>query len=153
MWLDDHEFLKVVRATPLVSIDLLIENGQKQVLLGKRLNQPAKGFWFVPGGRIRKNELVGEALTRLVREELGGVMKQSTLVGVFDHIYPDNFAGEPGINTHYVVIAFRGQLVQDATIKPDPQHSDLKWWPPKDLLASPHVHENTKRYFQAPPAR
>jgi colanic acid biosynthesis protein WcaH len=147
MWLDDTEFLRIIDATPLVSIDLVIENEQKQVLLGKRLNRPAKGFWFVPGGRIRKNELVGDALTRLAREELGGAIKEANLLGIFDHIYDDNFAGAPGINTHYVVITYRGRLAKNVVIRPDQQHSDLRWWSPDDLVASPEVHRNSKLYF------
>src|SRR5687767_7562775 len=45
MRLDDDKFLKIIEATPLVSIDLIIRNAQGQVLLGKRLNRPAQGFW------------------------------------------------------------------------------------------------------------
>ncbi len=52
--MDSTVFLKVIDAAPLVTIDLIIRNPKSDVLLGKRLNRPAQGFWFVPGGRIRK---------------------------------------------------------------------------------------------------
>ena len=56
--------------TPLVSIDLcLICNGQ--ILLGKRRNEPLKGIWFTPGGRIHKNETWQDALLRIAEVELG----------------------------------------------------------------------------------
>ena len=48
MHLDDKTFLRVIEATPLVSIDLLVRNERGQVLLGKRANRPAQGLWFVP---------------------------------------------------------------------------------------------------------
>jgi len=38
-------FKAVVDATPLISIDLLIENEGKY-LLGRRANKPAKGYFF-----------------------------------------------------------------------------------------------------------
>lgn len=41
---------------PLVSIDLMIKNAQDQMLWGRRNNRPAQGYWFVPSGRICKNE-------------------------------------------------------------------------------------------------
>jgi colanic acid biosynthesis protein WcaH len=43
-------FKTVIASTPLISIDLIVRNNQQQILLGKRLNKPAQGYWFVPGG-------------------------------------------------------------------------------------------------------
>lgn len=54
MFLRQEDFATVVRSTPLVSLDLIVENAQGEFLLGKRLNRPAQGFWFVPGGRVQK---------------------------------------------------------------------------------------------------
>jgi len=147
MRLNDEDFLRVISATPLVSIDLIIENEQQEILLGKRLNRPAKDFWFVPGGRIRKNEPITSAVERVSREELGVAVERSELLGAYDHLYADNFAGRPGVSTHYVVLAYRCRLANGALIKPDEQHSILKWWRPADLVGSAEVHENTKRYF------
>ena len=149
MHLDNKTFLRIIQATPLVSIDLLIRNRQGQVLLGKRSNRPAKGFWFVPGGRIRKNEPVNEALRRISEVELGVRIERAELRGVFDHIYPDNFAGEPGINTHYVVLAFEYELRPGEEMRPDGQHSELRWWDVAEALSSAEVHENTRAYFRA----
>jgi len=146
--LEKDRFLQVIDATPLVSIDLLVFNERNEVLLGRRTNKPAQGFWFVPGGRILKNERVEEALQRISSHELGVSPSTSELVGVYDHIYPDNFAGAAGINTHYVVLAFKFSLPAGVRLAPDPQHSDLKWWKPSEILASEEVHENTRAYFK-----
>ena len=64
-------FKTVVASTPLVSIDLIIRNSQEQVLLGLRNNRPTQGYWFVPGGRIQKDERLENAFRRLVSVELG----------------------------------------------------------------------------------
>ena len=61
----DKEFLNIIDKTPLVSIDLIIENPQGKILLGKRCNKPAQGYWFVPGGRIQKNETLEQAIRRI----------------------------------------------------------------------------------------
>jgi colanic acid biosynthesis protein WcaH len=144
----NEQFLHIVDATPLVSIDLILRNEHGEVLLGKRLNRPARHTWFVPGGRIRKNERVLEALRRISRREVGVTLSAARLLGVFDHLYEDNFLGAPGVNTHYVVLGFGADWPSHASFTADDQHDELKWWGVKELLADPAVHENTKAYFR-----
>ena len=146
--MNDEQFLRIVEATPLVSIDLLIRNERGEVLLGKRLNRPAKDFWFVPGGRIRKGERVTAALARISQRELGVCVSDAKLLGVFDHLYEDNFLSAPGVNTHYVVLGFAAQLPLGTTLTPDDQHSELRWWRVEELLENSEVHNNTKAYFR-----
>ena len=68
--LDAQIFKTVIENAPLVSIDLcLLCDGQ--ILLGKRTNEPLKGKWFTPGGRIHKNETWQHELLRIVKSELG----------------------------------------------------------------------------------
>jgi colanic acid biosynthesis protein WcaH len=70
-FLEKQVFTTVIDSTPLVSIDLLVENTDGKVLLGYRNNRPAKGYWFVPGGRILKDESMDDAFKRLTLAELG----------------------------------------------------------------------------------
>jgi colanic acid biosynthesis protein WcaH len=149
MKLDDKRFLEVIDAVPLVAVDLIIKNGSGEVLLGKRRHSPAKGFWFVPGGRIRKDERISEAIIRISRSELGIVVRRECgrLSGAFDHLYNDNFLGIDGVDTHYVVLAYEFDLEDCPPISPDDQHSEMKWWKVMGLLQSPEVHQNTKNYF------
>lgn len=146
---DNERFLEIINQTPLVAIDLILENTDGEILLGKRVNRPAKGFWFVPGGRIRKNETIDEAMKRISGTELGFTLQKEDgeLLGTYDHIYPDNFMSVEGINTHYVVMAFQIRLNEGQKIVPDSQHSEMKWWNRYDLLKSNEVHANTKAYF------
>ena len=65
-------FLDLVARTPLVAVNLVLVRGGSEVLLGLRNNRPAQGFWFVPGGRIRKNEPLQSALARVADTELPG---------------------------------------------------------------------------------
>lgn len=53
--LPDNLFSELVKYAPLVAIDLILEDKEKKIILGKRLNKPAQGYYFVPGGRIHKN--------------------------------------------------------------------------------------------------
>jgi len=148
--LDDESFLNVINATPLISIDLVIRNRSGEVLLGQRLNRPAKGFWFVPGGRIRKDELLSQAFERLCQQELGLklVLRQARLLGAYEHLYPDNFAGREGISTHYVVLAYEIRLEDEVpSVSLNDQHVSQAWWPVESIRQSDEVHANTRDYF------
>jgi len=147
--LNDKTYLSIIENTPLVSIDLIIENMDGEILLGKRLNRPAKGYWFVPGGRILKDETIAEAMKRISRKELGTEIdiNATQLLANYEHIYDDNTFAQPDINTHYVVLAYKVKLTENITIKNDEQHSAFNWWRKEDLLAAEDVHQNTKNYF------
>lgn len=149
--LDEGDFLSAVRLTPLVAIDLIVTDEAGRVLVGYRRNRPARGSWFVPGGRIRKSETLDMAFTRIVEAELGMAdiaRKQALFYGLYEHHYPDNFAGCVGVPTHYVVLAHI-MAVEDARRVGRPeQHSEYAWLAPDELLARDDVHENTKAYFR-----
>jgi colanic acid biosynthesis protein WcaH len=149
--LDEGDFLDIIRLTPLVSIDLIVTDGNRRVLLGQRRNRPAQDSWFVPGGRVRKGETLDTAFTRVVRDELGIASVQrssSRLFGVFEHYYDDNFAGVPNITTHYVALAYSITLSGSVPIGRFDQHSDYAWLLPTEVLTRDDVHPNAKAYFR-----
>ena len=157
MFLNKARFSQVIASAPLVSIDLLITNTQGEVLLGERLNRPARGFWFVPGGRIFKNESLATAFERLTTEELGCrfSIKQADLLGPFDHFYADNVftdeaEGDCGddCTTHYVALAYALVISKELGCLPiSIQHKRYKWFSLAALKADSMVHSHTKRYF------
>jgi len=142
-------FQSVVKHTPLISIDLIVKNKAGQVLLGKRTNKPAQDYWFVPGGRILKDETIQEAFSRLVLVELGVklAIEDASFLGVFEHFYDDNFSGND-FSTHYVVLGYELKLDLPIEALPDEQHNDYKWLSIADLLASDSVHKHSKWYVQ-----
>ena len=85
----------------------MVNHAQQRILVGLRRNEPAAGFWFVPGGVIRKNETLDAAFARITHAELGRstARRDATLLGVYEHHYRENFLRTPGIGTHYVVLA------------------------------------------------
>jgi colanic acid biosynthesis protein WcaH len=139
----------VVRSAPLVSLDLIARNPKGQVLLGKRRNAPARDYWFAPGGRILKNERLDRALLRISVEELGLPLAPADvqLLGLFDHIYPDNVFGREGFGTHYVTLALELRATDRAPRVDPGQHTEQRWFDLPELLADPWVHPYTKSYF------
>ena len=147
--LSREHFLSVIDMTPLVSIDLIIQNPEGNILLGKRCNKPAQNYWFVPGGCIRKNEMLAQAIKRISTTELGFEIniEEVELIGVFDHIYEDNFANAENINTHYVALGYRYKSTHTLNINIDTQHNETDWFGIEELLNRDNVHANTKKYF------
>ena len=142
-------FRQVVELTPLVSLDLVVRDRAGRMLVGYRRNKPAQGCWFVPGGRLGKNETRRDAFARLSRVELGVELsfEGARFMGVFEHLYPDNFLGDPGFGTHYVVLAY--------AIEADPhllrlpggdQHDSYAWLSDDEIDRRDDVHPYSKAY-------
>lgn len=143
------DFLAVVRHAPLVSIDLVVVDKEGRYLVGRRNNPPAKGYWFVPGGRIRKNEPLDAAFRRITEAELGSSIEreESSLLGLYDHFYEEDFTGGDA-GTHYVVLAHRLDVAQADLRPPDEQHSAYRWVTAGEALTDASVHPNTQAYFR-----
>jgi len=148
MFLSESIFKTVISSTPLISIDLVIKNSKSQFLLGCRNNKPAQGYWFVPGGRILKDENIEQAFSRLVLNEVGMQVRlsNSKFKGVYEHFYDDYVYGNE-ITTHYVVLAYELNIDLNLDDLPKQQHCDYKWFTESELLASAEVHKHSKWYL------
>ena len=132
---------------------------QGRYLTGLRSNPPAQGAWFVPGGRIRKNEPLALALDRIAREELGlhAMAAAWTPCGVHEHFYSTNFAGEINRSTHYIVLAYEAERALDppacrtrsiaatAGCRPPPSSPTLT------CIPTPGPTSRSTRHDQSPP--
>ncbi|HCB0452966.1 GDP-mannose mannosyl hydrolase [Klebsiella sp. JN_Kp127] len=148
MFLDDDAFKNVIKNTPLISIDLIIQNEKGEYLVGKRNNRPARGFWFVPGGRIQKNETLNNGFTRLIQNEIGIEMlrNETTFLGVFEHFYDDNYFNSE-FSTHYIVLAYKISILSNGLVFPREQHNEYLWMSADEIINNDLVHFNTKAYF------
>ena len=124
------------------------------ILLGKRKNAPAKDSYFVPGGRIRKNETLDSALNRIIKEETNISenlnFSNQNLLGVYEHFYEDNFFNNKEYNTHYIVLAYLIKVIEveigDKIISND-QHSEFLWYRKNSKINNKEIHQNTRDYF------
>ncbi|WP_241673136.1 GDP-mannose mannosyl hydrolase [Lacisediminimonas profundi] len=153
-WLDHDTFRAVVSAAPLVSIDVLVLDEARRVLLGLRNNRPAQGQWFAPGGRVCKGESLDVAFNRITRNELGHEFnrRDATFVGPYEHFYPDSVFGSEGNSpsTHYVVLAYCIFLDPSKTLQPHMnQHSGYDWWSLDRMAEDTRVHNYTRQYAAA----
>ena len=87
MILSDAEYIKVMESMPVVCIDCLVRNRDGKFLLVKRENEPLKGEFWVPGGRLLKGERLEDAVHRKMREELGIEIKVIKNLGFFEEFF------------------------------------------------------------------
>ncbi len=114
---------------PLCTVDVLIFDEKRRVLLFRRTNEPYKGDYFTPGGRLFKNETLVDCALRQLKNEVGITVDKDSLdfVGVVNEVNPDSIF--PDVNYHSVNIVF-SLLIESSivSIKLDSQHSDFKWF-------------------------
>lgn len=152
--LPPEQFQQAVAALPLVSVDWVLSNPAGELLVGQRLNAPARGAWFTPGGRIRKGEPLVSALHRVAAEELGlsdahaaRLVQRGRPLGAWDHFYPDS-AFSPSVPTHYVNLPYWAALsaeeVEALRLPVGDQHGHWLWLPLSE--AAGLVHANVQPY-------
>lgn len=148
--LSTQDFHHVIQHAPLVSIDLVVLDAHRNMLLGQRCNAPAQGAWFVPGGRIFKGELLAAAMHRTLMAELGTAATGLTpeWLGLYEHHYPD-CATSPDISTHYVVLAHKVVLPEGWCCElPKQQHAHYRWQPLAEVATAADVHVHSRWYAQ-----
>ena len=147
--LSEADFKHLVKNAPLFAIDLVALNDQNQILLGQRKNAPARGYWFVPGGRVFKNESLEQALKRISKTELNIEIQshQADIIGLYDHFYQDSIFGDE-IDTHYINATYLVKL-NAAKIPnlPTVQHLSYRWQKLSKLEQDDSVHKYSKIFL------
>lgn len=154
MKLNNKDFKNVIEKTILFAFDFIVLY-QKKILLLKRNNSPAKNYWFVPGGRVYKNEKMNFAIKRILKNELNistnniFSLKSGSL---YEHIYKkDNIFGDSDLDTHYVVQTILIELKNINNMKLDLQSSSFDFFLPSEIKKSKNVHKFVKSYFVTNP--
>lgn len=148
--ISQEAFSSACAALPLVSIDFVVYAKTGRVLLGLRNNAPAQGFWFTPGGRIRKNESHQLAMQRILTDELGqsiDLLEKALLMGVWDHFYSDS-AFSHRISTHYVNLPYLLAVEKEFLPSHEPQHSQWMWVNVEDALCRTEIHPYAMAYIK-----
>ena len=146
-FLDKDTFSTVIENAPLISIDLVVKNSEDKILLGQRVNKPAKNSWFVPGGRIYKDESIEQAFQRITKDEIGKIYKidNAKFKGVYQHFYNDNVFDD-NFSTHYIVLGFEILINEELSLNTI-QHDKYKWLTIEELLNHSEVSSYVKDYY------
>lgn len=92
-----------------VGVGAMIFNDQGEVFLAQRGPQAKneRGTWEFPGGGVEFGEKLIDAIQREIHEEYGMVIAVEALLGVDDHILPDE--GQHWVSPTYIARHVSGQ--------------------------------------------
>jgi 8-oxo-dGTP diphosphatase len=113
---------------PQVAVGAVVFHEGK-VLLVKRMKDPQKETWAIPGGSVNLGETLQEAAEREIKEETGLTIKAKKPVHTFDLIERE----EKGrIRFHYVIIDLDAEYL-GGRLKAADDALDAGWFSSKDL--------------------
>ena len=117
--IDDSLYNKIIDVLPILCVDGFIVDDDK-ILLLKRNNYPAINEWWVPGGRVVKNELLCDSIIRKVKEETGLDVEILNQIGLTETIFETK---------HTVNVCFSLRVKSDnINITINSEHSEYKWF-------------------------
>ena len=144
--LPEELFLFISRVTPLVNVDLLIQDSERGTLLTWRSDEHYGAGWHIPGGIIRYKEPSHQRVVEVAREELGASVEfDPAPIAVMEGISGERNRG------HFISLLYRCRLtsgldpLREAVAEP-PGRGNWRWHssPPADLLK---VHEMYRRFW------
>ena len=129
----------ITKGRVLVSVVAVIEGKQHEILMIWEGDVPYHKQWVVPGGYVRPDETVKQAIVREVREETGLVTIPTKLVGIYD-----DFTSEKDESIHHIIIAYKADVV-DGRVVFSQEATAYKWLSVEEALSSPDVPDVFKK--------
>lgn len=84
MLIPSEHYDQILKIMPIPCVDLVVQDRDGLILLLKRKNEPAKGQWWFPGGRVHYMETRHDAAIRKLKEECGLESTEFQEWGTFD---------------------------------------------------------------------
>jgi len=142
----DETYQTILSVIPIPCVDLVISKSTGEVLLVRRTNEPARGEWWFPGGRVHFGETREAAATRKLAEECGLSTADARELWTLDVILP--VKTESRIS-HGITTVFAAFVPSESQINLDAQASEFSWkrptaWQRENL--HPLVHEVLSRF-------
>lgn len=142
-WISEETFGECLSKLPEATVELVVEH-DGGVLVAKRTNEPAKGEWFWPGGRLLKGETFEQAVRRIAAEELSIEVAIQRQLGAFNHYWED-ISGRAFDSRHTVNVVYHvTPQGEHPDIELDDQHAEYRIISGPD----PSLHEYVNRYLE-----
>lgn len=116
-------YLQIIASVPIACVDVAIIH-KGSVLLVKRNDLPAKNEWWLPGGRVYKNEMMQFTAKRKALEEVGIECKVGPIIYTAETIFED---GPKGVSIHSINSCFLLYPISEIIVNLDSHHSDYRW--------------------------
>jgi 8-oxo-dGTP diphosphatase len=122
------------RSPRVPCVGAVVRDDQGRLLLVQRANEPGRGLWSIPGGRVEPGESAQDAVVREVAEETGLAVVVTGLAGVVERAAPGG--GVYVIEDHLARLAAG---VDPASLLAGDDASAAAWVPVAELDGLPCV--------------
>lgn len=128
-------YKKIREVIPTFCVDLVVINEKNQFLLCRRLEEPAKNQWWLPGGRLHKNESMLECARRKGKEEIGVNLTIGEFLSLEETIFHES-------NIHTVNAVFFAKFNKNESLNLDNTHIEYKWF--NSIHSELNLHNGVK---------
>ena len=126
---------------PIVGIGVIIENSEKQILIGKRKGDHAP-YYSIPGGHLEMGESFEEAAIREIAEECNLRIFDPKVISITNNLKTYKQEGKHSVSVILLVTKFEGQLLN---LEP---HKCESWeWFNTTKLPKPHFDASEMGIF------
>lgn len=123
----DAVYEQIIEYSIISAVDAVIYNNGK-ILLAKRIQEPCKGQWWIPGGRQQKFESVEEAIRRKIKEEVGLNIKVEKMIDVQDVIFDKTAFPKVKTGVHYLARIYLARLIdKNQEVQLDSSQENYIW--------------------------
>ena len=136
--LSPADFRRAVEMLPLVSIDLLLHDGQGRYLTGcAAIRRPRAPGSCPAGASARTSRWRWRWTASPARNWACTQWPPPDALRRPRAFYSTNFAGEINRSTHYIVLAYEAERALDPASLPHAQHRGYRWLSPAAIVADP----------------
>jgi len=147
--LPDAEYGRVLDDIVVTCVDCVVAYGE-QMLLGLRRQEPYKGGWWVPGGRMHPGERFEETAQRVLRRELG----LKVIADRFDYISTTSYIwsrreqppADHGCHMIGVNLVLRISLKESQQITHGEDYQTSRWANLREVFTNNHYHPVIRRF-------
>lgn len=129
-WIMPETYRQIVDTMPILTMDVQIMGPNGQLLQVRRAQEPLKGEWWTPGGRIYKGETMLEACHRIMWQELNiapGDVAKVQFKGVMPFENDKSAWNTPAHTLSVVLDVLLSDTFEDSQIRLDETSLDWRW--------------------------
>ena len=124
MFIPDEDYRKILKVMPILCVDCLIVHENKCLLL-RRTNEPEKGHYWFPGGRVFKGEVIRNTALRKAFDEVNLDCRYDKIISIEETIFKKEGEMECDIHTVNICCGLFARNINGLTV--DKYHDSYIW--------------------------
>ncbi len=124
MFVSEFQYCSILDVMPISCVDVIIQHESKILLIHRKKSEDMGDLWWIPGGRIHKNETFENAVKRKAVTETGLQVHVLKKCNSYEGFYESKKCDS---GTHFITTVYITKPVKLTEIKIDHTADDYKW--------------------------